>query len=154
MLYLLPKEKLIDYLYEQGYPPRKILHLSSRVKGLMNYSNEISLIAYCLMPNHFHLLLEQTNEMSMTNFMTSLMIKYAIYYSRKYHHVGPLFQGRYKAINVLNETYFRVVFNYIHENPRSLIDFQNNPETYPWSSINDYKDEFAGRPWITKTRAF
>ncbi len=153
MLYLLPKEELIEHLYKQGYSQKKILHLSSKVAHLKNYANEVSLIAYCLMPNHFHLLLEQGKKTSMTNFMKSLLIRYSMYYSRKYEHIGPLFQGRYKAINVLSETYFRIVFNYIHENPRSLQSFHNNPQDYPWSSMRGYNGDNAQQSWI-KTRSF
>jgi len=154
MLYLIPKEQLIGYLSHQGYPARKILHLSSKARSLKNYSDEISLIAYCLMPNHFHVLLEQKNESGMTNFIKSLLIRYSMYYSRKYTHVGPVFQGRYKATHVANEAYFSIVVAYIHENPTSLREFHSNPKTYPWSSIRDYSNNESTRFWIKKTRSF
>ncbi|MBU0569395.1 transposase [Patescibacteria group bacterium] len=70
-----------------------------------NYHQQINLTAYCLMPNHFHLLLQQKDFMSMKEFLHSLSIRYAMYFNKKYDRVGPLFQGRYKASLVGDDRY-------------------------------------------------
>ena len=61
-----------------------------------NFKNDIYLVAYCLMPNHFHLLLKQTGKKSITKIMRSLLTRYSRYFNTKYSRVGPVFQGRYK----------------------------------------------------------
>src|SRR3989339_2061295 len=63
-----------------------------------NHTGKIDLVAYCLMPNHFHLCIRQTDKMSMSYFMRSLATKYSMYFNKKYARVGKLFQGTYKAV--------------------------------------------------------
>ena len=62
-------------------------------RPLNNFNSQIELIAYCLMPNHFHLLVYQKTEKAMEFFMRSLGTKYSQYFNKKYDRVGYLFQG-------------------------------------------------------------
>jgi len=82
-----------------------------------NFHGKIEIIAYCLMPNHFHLLLKQVENDSLQKFMQALLTRYSIYFNKKYDRVGSLFQGRYKAVLVLEINYLLHLSRYIHLNP-------------------------------------
>lgn len=82
-----------------------------------NYKGKVSLMVYALMPNHFHFILKQNIQGSMKEFVHSLLLRYSMYFNKKYKRVGPLFQGRYKAILVDNDSYLLHLSRYIHLNP-------------------------------------
>lgn len=111
----------------------------SPAQQLSNHHNKISLIAYCLMPNHFHLAIKQTNQDSMTNFVRALSTRYSMYFNKRYERVGSLFQGRYKAVLVDNEMQFLYLTKYIHRNPLDLPGYTpENLIDYPYSSYRNY----------------
>ncbi len=105
-----PETKIVER-YVQG----RSFNVTER--GVKNFNNEISLVAYCLMPNHFHLLIKQNSTKSMESFMRSLITRYASYFNKKYDRVGPVFQGRYKAVLVTKDEYLLHLTRYIHLNP-------------------------------------
>lgn len=99
-----------------------------------NYHGKVELLAYCLMPNHFHLLIKQSEKGGMRNFVHSLLLRYSRYFNQKYKRVGPLFQGRYKAVSIDNDSYLLHLSRYIHLNPGEYLS--NLVEGY--SSYSDY----------------
>lgn len=100
-------------------------------RPLKNYNEEIDLLVYCLMPNHFHLIIKQNNKDSLQGFMRALMTRYSMYFNKKYNRVGSLFQGRYKAVNINNENYLLHLSRYIHLNPREFTkDIINTHSSY------------------------
>ena len=106
---------------------------------LSNHNKKISLIAYCLMPNHFHFLLKQTDKNNMTDFLRALSTRYSMYFNKRYGRVGSLFQGRYKAVLVDNEMQFLYLSKYIHRNPLDLPGYQpSNLLDYPYSSYRNF----------------
>lgn len=82
-----------------------------------NYNTQLELLAYCLMPNHFHLLIKAIQGKSLKTFMQSLLTRYSMYFNKKYKRVGSLFQDRYKAVFVNEESYLLHLSRYIHLNP-------------------------------------
>ena len=82
---------------------------------LNNFSQEITLLAYCLMPNHFHFFIKQKNPNSIDKFINSLCTRYTMYFNKKYKRVGSLYQGVYKAVLVENEAQFLHLSRYIHK---------------------------------------
>lgn len=99
-----------------------------------NYHKEIDLLAFCLMPNHFHLLIKQNDETSIKEFLHSLTLRYSMYFNKAYDRVGPLFQGRYKAVIVNTDPQLLHLTRYIHLNPKKLTRDLHN-----WySSYSDY----------------
>ncbi len=96
--------------------------------------NECSIHAYCLMSNHFHLLLE-TGNIKISDFMRDLASKYAIYYNRKYELKGHVFEGRYKSCLITTDEYFLQTSRYIHLNPVKA-NIVKKPSDYRWSSYN------------------
>ena len=95
----------------------------------------VDCLAYCLMPNHFHLLLKQESESDITNFMRCTMNAYVRYFNNKYDRTGGLFESIVKAAYVDEDPYLTHASRYIHTNS---IDLGRNPETYPFSSYQSY----------------
>ena len=110
--------------------------------------------AYCLMPNHFHILITQTEKGSISKFVQKLTTAYSMYYNKKYERTGSLFEGKFKSRHISNDRYLKYLFSYIHLNPVKLIeprwkelgikneakaiDFLKN---YKYSSFKDYLNE-------------
>jgi len=92
--------------------------------------NKIQVFAYCLMPNHFHLLIKQLEQSSMTRLMRGLIVSYAMYFNKKYDISGRLFQGVYKARLIKNDEDLISTIEYIHANPINISEI----EEYQWSS--------------------
>lgn len=83
----------------------------------------VRIMADCLIPNHFHLLLEEIKEGGISRFMHKLGTGYARYFNNKYNRVGSLFQGRFKAVSVEEETYLEYLLVYINViNPGELAE--------------------------------
>ncbi|MEK7569136.1 MAG: transposase [Patescibacteria group bacterium] len=78
--------------------------------------------AYCLMPNHFHLLLHEKIEGGISLFMQKVLTAYSTYFNKKYGRTGSLFEGVFKAVHVDTDEYLRYLFSYIHLNPVKIID--------------------------------
>ncbi len=102
--------------------------------------------AYCLMSNHYHLLLE-TPHGNLSQIMKHINSAYTTYYNLKRKRAGHLFQGRYKAILVDSDAYAAELSRYIHLNPvrGGIVE---TPEDYPWTSYRYYTGAQAP-DWLT-----
>ena len=120
-----------------------------RLNDLKNFFNKIKLICYVLMPNHFHLELQQTGIKDIENFMRCLITKYTMYFNKKYKRVGPLFQGRYKAVSIFGKERLIDLSSYIHINPIEFLGKEQILESYPWSSYQAYVQNFEPK-WLSK----
>lgn len=98
-----------------------------------NYQKEIDLVAFCLMPNHFHLLIKQHTQNAIEKFMRSLATRYSLYFNKKYSRVGKLFQGHYKASLITDDSYLLHLSRYIHLNP---IEYTNDLKNAYSSYVN------------------
>ena len=83
--------------------------------------------AYCLMPNHFHLLIKEKKEGGVTSFMRKLLTSYSSYFNVKHKRTGKLFEGAFKATHVDNDQYLNYLYAYIHLNPIKI----DNPDGWP-----------------------
>lgn len=110
--------------------------------------NFISLMAYCLMPNHFHLLVKQEVRDGISQLMNRIGTNYGMYFNKRYERVGPLFQGVYKAVLIDNEAQFLHLSRYIHLNPYEIEGggFERLV-AYPYSSYGDYLD-IRNTEWV------
>ncbi|PID30516.1 hypothetical protein CR983_02575 [Candidatus Saccharibacteria bacterium] len=97
----------------------------------VSYHGDVRLLAYCLMPNHFHLMLYQSSEDGMRGLMHRLTTSYVMYYNKKYHHTGVVFQQRYRAVRITDGSHLLHLSRYIHMNPKDYY-------TWPWSSLAYY----------------
>ena len=96
----------------------------------------VEIMAFCLMPNHYHIMLRPRIEPGLTIFMRKLGTGYTNYFNLKYKRVGSLFQGKFKSKAITSDTHFNWLPHYIHTNPfdRSLTSVTE----YPWSSYGEY----------------
>lgn len=120
-------------------------------RKLNNYFGEITLISYCLMPNHFHLLVRQNSDHGIDHFMRSLCTKYVRYFNTRYQRVGHLFQDTYKSVKVVGEEQFTYLTKYIHRNPLDLPSFKESPRRlseYTYSSYGNYLHHFV-QSWVS-----
>lgn len=92
--------------------------------------------AYCLMPNHVHLLVREKD--SLASVMKSIGVAYAWHYNNKYQHMGPVFQDRFRSEPVNDEAYFFTLMRYIHQNPMKAGLTKDVP-SYDWSSWHEYE---------------
>lgn len=98
----------------------------------MMEKHECSLHAYCLMSNHFHVLIE-TGPHEIGKTFKGIMSCYASYYNQRYGYHGHVFEGRFKSCIVKDDSYFLQTSRYIHMNPVKA-KITAHPEDYPWSS--------------------
>lgn len=101
-----------------------------------NKDQEFSLLAYCIMDNHYHLLIKEEKE-DLGTIIRILNSSYAMYYNNKYEGVGHVFQGRYKSEPVNNDAYLLGATRYIHNNPIKA-GMEKRCQDYPWSSYQQY----------------
>jgi putative transposase len=100
---------------------------------------QVEIFAFCLMPNHFHLLLRQEKEGGIAKTLSNLQNGYAKYFNIKHKRSGSLFQSMFKAIRIETDEQLLHVSRYIHLNPSSsyLVKIKDLSK-YPWSSLLDY----------------
>ena len=103
----------------------------------------VRIYAYCLMPNHVHLLVE-TGSTPLAKFMQGLQQSYTQHFNRSYRKVGHLFQGRYKAIICERDKYLLALVRYIHLNPVRA-KLATRPERYAYSGHNSYMTNGTGK---------
>lgn len=112
--------------------------------------NEVELISYCLMPNHFHFLLKQNSKDGVTKFMRRISNTYVGYFNKKYDRVGALFQGKFKTAHIKTDSYLLHLSRYIHINPLEVGPLKNKSgwlKSYPYSSYQDYL-KIRRTPWV------
>lgn len=136
-----------DYAYFIGLFERYLepgLKLSPTKVAYPNFANAVQLLAFCLMGNHFHLLVHQSERGSMTGYMRCVMTSYSRYFNHKYKRTGSLFESRYKASRIDNDIYLQHISRYIHLNPRFW-------KRYQYSSYRSYIDPKlrATMPWLS-----
>lgn len=121
-----------------------------------NFDREETIVdigAYCLMPNHFHILVYEKVENGISKYMLKLMTAYSMYFNKKYERTGKLYEGVFKSKLADRDMYLKYLYAYIHLNPAKLID--NNWKEkdrrkstselleyvfdYPHSSLMEYK---------------
>ena len=106
----------------------------------------ISITAYCLMPNHYHLLIH-TPEGNLSRCMRHIGSVYTQYFNRTHHTDGQLFWGRYKSILIEEENYLLGLVRYIHHNPLKA-GIAETMDGYPWSSHQGYISNSVKWDWL------
>ena len=105
----------------------------------------VEILAFVLMPNHYHLLLKQKSENGITKFMQKIGTGYTMFFNEKYPRTGSLFQGRFKSKLVDKNEYLIHLLNYIHFNPLELFNEGGSTSfilrDYRWGSFMDYIGE-------------
>jgi len=173
-----PTEDYIYHIYNRGVDKRTIFNNDSdrqRFLACLQYFNDtgqtknidrlledklpaneqqeklVEILAFTLMPNHYHLLIKPLVENGLSEFMKKLGVGYTHYFNIKYGRAGALFQGKYKFVQIEDDEQLNYIPFYIHFNPAELIEsrwkereIKNKDrlldflKTYQWSSLSDY----------------
>ena len=136
------------------FPEESYFRAFLQTLGEANKRFDAVIHAYCLMGNHYHLLIE-TPRANLDRIMRHINGIYTQRYNRLKRSDGPLFRGRYKAILVDRDAYLLQLSRYIHRNPietkRPLVDLL---EDYPWSSYPAYINTAKAPSWLTRETTY
>jgi putative transposase len=119
-------------------------------RQINNFVNDIELFSYCLMPNHFHLLVKPNSERAIASFMQSIITKYVRYFNKRYKRVGGLFQDKYKCVKIISKEQYTYISKYIHRNPLNDHPTRTDLEglrEYKYSSYGNYLGLFK-QSWV------
>jgi len=133
-LYLCNSRKEVRYDNLQRY---------KKYKNVFDYEISETLVdigAWCIMPNHFHILISISNQEDLSKFMQKITTAYSMYFNKKNNRTGALFAGTYKQKFVEDDNYYSVLWNYIHLNPLDLFPGNNGDilEKYKYSSLLEF----------------
>lgn len=153
-------ENVFYHIYNRGVDKRVVFEDEKDymrfINRLLEFNQNIekeplfvNLICFCLMPNHFHLILRPIAENGITDFMRRISTGYAMYFNGKYKRKGVLFETNYKSILIEDEEYLKHLSRYIHLNPKEIVCRESNfiknvsssseiLKRYKWSSFLDY----------------
>lgn len=104
------------------------------------YDSNITILAYCIMSNHAHLLIHRERTEELSKFMQKLNTAYAMYYNKSKNRVGFVFRSRYYSQEILNKGQLYTCLRYIHNNPVKA-NICTEMKDYPYSSYNDFFDK-------------
>lgn len=136
------------YYYQFKGPKPKFSKFTKSKLNLFRLEQSKKLVevwCYCLMPNHFHFLIKQLKDDGISVFISQLINSYTKYFNTKYDRVGPLLQGRFKAVPVESEEQLLHLSRYIHINP-VVSGICKDPIDYPWTS---YQEHLTGNGFLS-----
>jgi hypothetical protein len=162
-------EVFLNYLRDSLSPPinptsiKKEFSINGRTfQGVphlpKNFFGQVVVIAYGLMPDHFHIIVYQTTKNSLEKFIRSLCTRYSMYFNKKYKRTGPLFHGPYKSVQIENETGLLYLTRYLHTcghssygeflgekvtpwvRPEIVVSFFNKAKNDSLKGVGSYKD--------------
>jgi len=131
----------------------KIFHAKRNVESFQKYKTftpyqstigktvlerEVELVNFVLMGNHFHLTVKEERENGISKYMHRVLLAYSKYFNLKYKRTGHLFESRFKAVHVTDNTQLLHLSAYIHKNPKEIKEWRGREYQYPWSSLSDY----------------
>ncbi len=145
-------------LFNTARPPNNTTYLLEANNDLRNRyltsDRIVDIHGWCLMKNHYHLLVSELAEDGLTMFIRKLNVGYANYFNQRYKRSGSLFQGRTKKVYVHSDAHFLHILHYIHLNPLDYVAGARNwrdgrieesvkarlqLQKYRWSSYSDYR---------------
>lgn len=105
----------------------------------------VTLLAFCFMPNHFHMLLRQEADNGISKFMADFQNSFTRYFNTRHKRIGHLFQGQFKAVRIETGDQLLHTSRYIHLNPYTsyVLKTLDELKRYPWSSLRQYIDKEA-----------
>lgn len=129
-------------------PPRSLSYEKRYKENNTDFDTRlVSILAYCVMPNHFHLLLKQEVEEGISTYMRRLTLSFVRFYNLLHKQKGSLFESPFKAVLIESENQLLHVSRYIHLNP-STARLVNDPIKYPYSSLPIYVHGGEQKPLV------
>ncbi|MBU0998688.1 transposase [Patescibacteria group bacterium] len=125
----------------KGLVQPSVLNIDKEIINKIVKDCYVELVSFCLMQNHFHLILKEEKEGGIAQYMQRILNGYTKYYNTKYQKSGHLFQGPYKAVHIKDNTQLLHVSAYIHRNPREIAVWANKENKYTYSSYQDFVNE-------------
>jgi REP element-mobilizing transposase RayT len=131
------------HVYNRGIDRQPIFQEAENYAFLLRrikryaHAQRIAVIAYCLMLNHYHLLLRQDGDTPISTLMQRVFNSYTKAYNKRYGRQGTLFEGPYRALHVDQQTYLRHVCRYIHANPVKH-GFVEQVQEWPYSNYHEW----------------
>lgn len=101
---------------------KKSLVLRDISKSFDRGDTIVDIGVYCLMPNHFHILIREKIDGGISLYMRKLMTAYSMYFNKKYKRTGKLYEAVFKATHCKEDRYLKYLYSYMHLNPAKLID--------------------------------
>lgn len=103
----------------------------------------VEFLSFCLMPNHFHFLLKQTDDNGVSRFMSNFQNSFTRYSNTRHERIGQLFLDQFKAVRIETDEQLLHVSRYIHLNPYSsfIVKALEDLQDYPWSSLPEYLEQ-------------
>lgn len=142
--FLLEMKEMNTNNSEKNWARRPMTKLS-KAEPCSNAEGLIDLVCYCLLPNHFHLILRQRVDGGISRFMHKVSTGYAMYFNLKHKHSGVVFQGTFKGKHINTNVYLLHLSRYVHLNPIDLLVKDCSNEilcnyilSYKWSSMQFY----------------
>ena len=118
-----------------------MLHIEEDLAREVLLNRTVELVSFCLMPNHFHLIVKEVEGGGISKYLQRVQNAYTKYFNTRYNKSGHLFQSSYKSKHIPDDRYMMHLSAYIHKNPVELMNskwIEENEETYYWSSFQDF----------------
>jgi putative transposase len=146
-----------DYTYFSRLLNFYLTPYQNEAQGIFSYrmwrtsENDLSrvtqLVAYCLMPNHYHLIIRQVTADGLTRLMKRVIASYSRYYNNRYSRTGHLFEGSCQARNIIDDSDLISTSAYVHRNPK---DITNDIINYRYSNLKDIANKHTSTWTNTK----
>lgn len=128
--------KILAYYQIEGPKPR-FSRFDPQIHAIDLDKKIVKIVCFCLMSNHFHLVLKQTKDNGITEFLGKISNSYTRYFNTKNGRVGPIFQGEFKSVLVENNEQLLHLSRYVHLNPL-VSGITKELGSYRWSSYLEY----------------
>lgn len=101
----------------------------------------VDIVGFCLMPNHFHLLLRERVDGNISRFMHRILVSYSKYFNLRRERRGHVFERTFNSKYLNDDNYLLRALAYVHLNPKDLNSWKRKEQNYEWSSFQDYAGE-------------
>ena len=98
----------------------------------------VELVAFCIMPNHFHAIVKESEEGGISKYMQKVQNGYTKYFNTIHVQKGHVFGGAFNRVHIVTNEQLLYLSAYIHKNPKALSGWRNKEDQYLWSSYTDY----------------
>lgn len=116
----------------------RVLNIPEEMMKEIIKNRYVELVSFTLMPNHFHLILRESKQGGISQYMQRVLNAYTKYFNAKYKTSGHLFQGPFQAVHIKDDNQLLYLSAYIHRNIREIKEWTDKEHLFPWSSYQDY----------------